>query len=117
MKAHRKIVMAVALVLPLMAITAICVALPQLRKLEEFGKAESVKGYWASLQDFHKEHGRYPTNEAEIASFFHIAEGTAPVHYVPPQDDGADEPILWWKEKTRAGVTVGITEAGTILKK
>ena len=117
MKARRKIVGAITLVMTLLAITAICVVVPQLRKLEEFGIAESVKGHWASLQDFQKEHGRYPTNEAEIASFFHIAEGTAPVHFVPPHDDGADEPILWWKEKTRSGVTVGITEAGAILKK
>jgi hypothetical protein len=117
MKARRKFVIAVALVLALMGIVLVCVAIPQLRKLEEFGAAESVKGYWASLQDFQKKHGRYPRDEAEIAAFFQIAAETAPVRYEPPYDDSADEPILWWKEKTRSGVTVGITEAGEIVKR
>jgi len=75
-----------------------------------------VKGYCASLHDFQKEHGRYPADEAEIVAFFRIEAGTAPVLYVPPHDDRADEPILWWKEKTKSGVTVGITEAGEIVK-
>ena len=117
MNARRRIVIAIALVLALMSIVAVFVAISQIRQFEEFGTAESVKGHWASLQDFRKEHGRYPRDEAEIAAYFQIAAGTAPVRYVPPHDENADEPILWWKEKTRSGVIVGITESGEIVKR
>lgn len=114
---RRRIVIAIALVLALMAIVVVFVAIPQLRQLEEFGTAESVKGYWAGLQNFQKEHGRYPRDEAEMAAYFQVTAGTAPVRYVPPHDDNADEPVLWWKEKTRSGVMVGITESGEIVKR
>jgi hypothetical protein len=117
MRTRQKIITVIAIILALMIVGVFGVAIPQLGKLDEFSKVESVKGYWASLQDFQKQHGRYPKDEAEIAAFFHIGVGTAPAHYVPPHDDTADEPILWWKEKTRSGVTVGITEAGSIVKK
>jgi hypothetical protein len=110
--------MVVVLVLAVIIIAAIwIIAIGQVRKLDEFAKVESVKGYWSSLQDFRKQYGRYPKDEAEIAAFFHTGVGAAPAAYVPPHDDSADEPILWWKDKTKSGVMVGITESGSIVRK
>lgn len=88
-----------------------------LRKLGEFGRAESCKGYWASLQDFVKQKGHYPKDDAEIASFFQTAPEKEPVEYVAPRDGSTDEVVLWWKRKTMFGVRVGITESGTIVKR
>jgi hypothetical protein len=88
-----------------------------LKRMGEFGCAESVKGYWASLQDFVKQNGRYPKDEAEIAAFFHTAPDKEPVEYIAPHDDNTDEVVLWWKKNTIFGVKVGITESGMIVKK
>jgi len=48
---------------------------------------------------------------------FHAAPGSEPVEYLPPQQSSGDEVILWWKWKTMLGVQVGITKAGTIVKR
>jgi hypothetical protein len=88
-----------------------------LKRISEFGRAESVKGYWASLQDFVKQNGRYPKGDAEIAAFFHTPPEKEPVEYIAPHDDSADEVVLWWKQKTMFGVRIGITESGMIVKK
>jgi hypothetical protein len=98
-------------------IATIGVAVGSLRKLGQFGRAEAVKGYWASLQEFEKQNGRYPKDSTEIAAFFHTGGGSEPVEYVPPSDGGGDEVILWWKDKTIFGVRIGITKSGAIVKK
>ncbi len=85
--------------------------------VEEFGRAESVKGYWASLQEFVKQQGRYPKDEAEIGAFFQTVPGKDPVEYVAPHDASSDEVVLWWKQRTLFGVQVGVTESGRIVKK
>lgn len=103
--------------LALAAVTALLIALGPVRKLGEFGRAEGVKGYWANLQDFEKQNGRYPRDDAEIAASFHITPGLEPVEYVPPSQSSGDAVILWWKEKTLFGVQVGITKSGTIVKR
>jgi hypothetical protein len=100
-----------------LALGSIVVIVVLLERIGEFGHAESVKGYWASLQDFVKQNGRYPKDDAEIASFFHISTEKEPVEYLAPHDDRADEVVLWWKQKTIFGVEVGITESGMIVKK
>jgi hypothetical protein len=87
------------------------------RKIGEFGRAEAVKGYWASLEEFENQNGRYPTNNAEIGAFFHATPGSEPVEYVPPQQGGRDDVVLWWKQKTLFGVQVGITRSGTVVKR
>ena len=107
----------VALGLMAIIIAMFGVAVGPLRKLGEFGRAEAVKGYWASLQAFEKQNGRYPKDSVEIAAFFHTAADSESVEYVPPRDGGADEVILWWKDKTIFGVRIGITKSGTIVKK
>jgi hypothetical protein len=117
MRSRRKILTVVALGVAAVIIAAVGVAIGPLRKLGEFGRAESVKGYWASLQEFEKQNGRYPKDTAEIAAFFHTATGSERVEYVPPGDNSADEAILWWKGKTMFGVKVGITKSGAIVKK
>jgi len=116
MRSRRKILTVVALGLAAVIIAAISVAIGPLRRVSEFGRAESVKGYWASLQEFEKQYGRYPKDTAEIAAFFHTATGSEPVEYVPPRDNGADEAILWWKDKTMFCVKVGVTRSGAIVK-
>jgi hypothetical protein len=107
----------VALVLAAIATVALLITIGPVRKLGEFGRAEAVKGYWASLQEFEKQKGRYPRDDAEIAAFFHTAPGSEPVEYVPPQQSSGDEVILWWKQKTMFGIQVGITKTGTIVKR
>jgi hypothetical protein len=110
---HKLIWLAVAAVI----IAAFLIAIGPVRKIGEFGIAEAVKGYWASLQDFEKQNGRYPTNNAEIGAFFHTTPGSEPVEYVPPQQGGSDDVVLWWKQKTLFGVQVGITRSGTVVKR
>ena len=101
----------------ILLVVLVAIVVGPLRKLGEFGRAESCKGYWASLQDFVKEKGHYPKGDAEIASFFQIAPEKEPVEYVVPRDDSTDEVVLWWRQKTMFGVRVGITESGTIVKR
>jgi hypothetical protein len=98
-------------------IAAFLIAVGPVRKIGEFGRAEAVKGYWASLQDFEKQNGRYPIDNAEIAAFFHTKPGSEPVEYVSPQQAGRDDVVLWWKQKTLFGVQVGITKSGTVVKR
>ncbi|OHE80231.1 MAG: hypothetical protein A2107_15560 [Verrucomicrobia bacterium GWF2_62_7] len=90
---------------------------PPLKRISEFGRTESVKGYWLGLQDFVKQNGRYPKDNAEIAAFFSTAPEKEPVVYMAPHDNSADEVVLWWKQKTMFGVTIGITESGVIVKR
>jgi hypothetical protein len=117
MRTRTRIWAVVALVLAAIAIGALLFAIGPGRKLGEFSRAEAVKGYWASLQEFEKQKGRYPRDDAEIAAFFHTAPGAEQVEYVPPQQSSGDEVILWWRQKTLFGVQVGITKAGTIVKR
>jgi hypothetical protein len=91
-----------------------------LERFAEFDRAESVKGYWASLQEFVKQNGHYPKNDKEIGAFFHLTSEElkqAPVEYVIPHDTNADEVVLWCKPRTFLGVSVGITENGEVIKK
>jgi hypothetical protein len=99
------------------AVVAVLIFVGPVRKISEFNRAERVKGYWASLQDFERKHGRYPKDNAEIAAFFHIDAGSEPVVYVPPDEHSEDQVVLWWKQKTVFGVQVGITRSGTIVKR
>ena len=110
---HNSIWLAIAVAV----IAAVLIATGPVRKIGEFGRAEAVKGYWASLEEFEKQNGRYPTNNAEIATYFRTTPGTEPVEYVPPQHNGNDEVVLWWKQKTLFGVQVGITRSGTVVKR
>ena len=116
MRSRRRIWFLITLGLAAIIIAGIGVALGPVRKVGEFGRAESVKGYWASLQEFEKRKGRYPKDSAEIAAFFHTTAGSEPVEYVSPRDGSGDEVILWWKDKTIFGVRVGITKSGVIVK-
>jgi hypothetical protein len=116
MKSRRRIWTFIVLGLAVVILAAIGVALGPVRKISEFGRAESVKGYWAGLQEFEKQKGRYPKDNAEIGAFFHIAADSEPVEYVPPHEASGDEVILWWKDKTMFGVRVGITKSGLIVK-
>jgi hypothetical protein len=116
MRSRRRIRTLIALGLAAVVIAAIGVALGPVRKVGEFVRAESVKGYWASMQEFEKQKGRYPKDNAEIAAFFHTTAGSEPVEYVPPRDGNGDEVVLWWKDKTVFGVKVGITKSGVIVK-
>jgi hypothetical protein len=100
-----------------MMVIAIGVVAGPVRKMGEFGRAEAVKGYWASLQEFEKQKGRYPKDNAEIAAFFHTVADSEPIEYVPPRDGSGDEVILWWKNKMIFGVRVGINKSGIIVKK
>ena len=97
-------------------IAAFLLAIGPVRKIGELGRAEAVKGYWASLQEFEKQNGRYPKDNAEIAAFFHTTPSSEPVEYVQPQE-GKDDVVLWWKKKTLFGVRVGITRSGTVVKR
>ena len=117
MRSRRRIWTIIALGLAAIIIVAIGVAVGPVRKVGEFGRAEAVKGYWASLQEFEKQKGRYPKDNAEIAAFFHTTADSEPVEYLPPGHGTADEVILWWKDKTVFGVRVGITKSGVIVKK
>ena len=116
MKPSRKTLRHVLVGLSVLLVVLVAIIVGPLKRLGEFGNAESVKGYWASLQDFVKQNGRYPKDDAEIGAFFHTAADKEPVEYVAPHDDSADEVVLWWKQKTMFGVRVGITESGTIVK-
>jgi hypothetical protein len=118
MRQRRRIWTIIALgVAAVSVVVAIGVAVGPVRKVGELGRAEAVKGYWASLQEFEKQKGRYPNDNAEIAAFFHTAADSEPVEYVPPSGGTGDEVILWWKDKTVFGVRVGITKSGEIVKK
>jgi len=117
MSTRRKACTVIGLALAAVAIATLLIIIGPVRKIGEFGRAEAVKGYWASLQDFEKEKGRYPADDAEIAAFFHATPGSEPVEYMPPRQSSGDEVILWWKEKTLFGVQVGITKSGTIVKR
>lgn len=91
-----------------------------LKHVGEYFYAEDVKGYWATLQEFVEEKGRYPKDEAEIGAYYNVTLEQLkqePVVYVPPHSTNADEVVLWWKKKTIFGVKVGITESGVIVKK
>lgn len=103
-------------VLSVLTVLSVVIILGPLKHLVEFERAESVKGYWASLQDFVKENGRYPNSESEIGVFFRTAPDKEPAEYVAPGDDRVDEVVLWWRQKTIFGVRIGITESGTIVK-
>ena len=116
MRSRRRIWSIIALGLAVIIIAAIGAAVGPVRKVSEFVRAEHVKGYWASLQEFEKQKGRYPKDNAEIAAFFHAAADSEPVEYVPPRDGSGDEVVLWWKDKTVFGVRVGITKSGLIVK-
>jgi hypothetical protein len=105
----------IGLIIGVIALGSIIVV--PLKRIGEFGRAESVKGYWASLQEFVKQNGRYPKDDAEIGAFFHTAPEQEPVEYLAPHDTNADEVVLWWKQRTMFGVRVGITESGAIVKK
>lgn len=96
---------------------ALLATIGPLIRVIEFGYAEGCKGYWASLQEFVKQNGRYPKDEAEIGNFFKIEAGKEPVEYIAPHDETTDEVILWWKEKSLLVRKVGITESGVIVKK
>lgn len=90
-----------------------------LKKVGEFAAAEEVKGYWATLQVFLNKNGRYPKDEEEIGSFFHVSPNQLrlePVEYLAPRGTNADEVILWRKKKTMFGVRVGVTESGAIVE-
>src|SRR5436190_19560429 len=117
MRTRRRTWTFIALALATIGVGAALIAGGPVRKIGEFGRAEAVKGYWASLQDFEKQNGRYPTNNVEIAEFFHTEPGSEPVEYVPPQTGSDDEVVLWWKQKTVFGVRVGITKSGAIVKR
>lgn len=86
------------------------------KRFIEFGMAETVKGYWASLHDFEKRNGRYPKDNAEINAFFHDDTARTPVEYVPPSTTNAYEVILWHKGTTLLGAHIGITRSGEIVK-
>jgi len=86
------------------------------KRFSEFGMAETVKGYWASLNDFEKKNGRYPKDNAEINAFFNDDTAKAPVEYVPPSTTNANEVILWYKGTTLLGAHIGITKSGDIVK-
>lgn len=103
--------------LGVLAVVLVAIIVGPLKRLGEFGCAESVKGYWGTLQDFVKQNGHYPKDEAEIGAFFHVTPDKEPVQYVAPRYESADEVVLWWKQKTMFGVRVGITESGMIVKK
>ena len=80
-----------------LGVALIVIAAMSVRPLERFGefdRAESVKGYWASLQHFVEENGRYPKDDKEISAFFHTTSEKEPVNYIPPQDTNADEVVL-----------------------
>ena len=106
------IIIGIALVVLIKALNA-----GPVRELEEFGCAGGCKGYWATLQNFVKQKGRYPKDKAEIGAFFHTVPGSDPVEYVAPEDEKTDEVVLWWKQKTKFGIRIGITESGVIVKK
>ena len=91
-----------------------------LERFGEFDRAEGVKGYWASLQEFVKQNGHYPKGDAEIGAFFHMTPDElkhAPVEYVAPHGTNADEVVLWCRPRTIFGVRIGITESGKIVRK
>lgn len=117
MKSNRKTSKIVTIGCSFVAVAGIALGLKILLQFEEFGRTEAVKGYWASLATFHNQFGRYPKDTAEISEFFKNDADFAPVEYVKPLDDNADETILWWKDRTRFGVMIGITESGDIVKK
>ena len=117
MRTRRRTWTFIALALAAIGLGAVLMAAGPVRKIGELGRAEAVKGYWASLQDFEKQNGRYPTNNAEIAQFFHTELGSEPVEYVPPQTRSDDDVVLWWKQKTIFRVQVGITKSGAIVKR
>jgi hypothetical protein len=60
MRSPKRIWVFSAAVLAAVAVAAVFLAVGPLRKIAEFGRAEAVKGYWTSLQDFEKQSGRYP---------------------------------------------------------
>jgi hypothetical protein len=117
MKPSRKSLRLALVGLIVLAVVLVAVIVGPIKRVGEFGRAESVKGYWASLQDFVKQNGHYPKGDAEIAAFFHTAPEKEPVEYVAPHDDSADEVVLWWKQKTMFDVKVGVTESGMIVKR
>jgi hypothetical protein len=117
MKLSAKTLRFVAVGLVIFLAVLVVIIVGPLRKLGEFGRAESCKGYWATLQDFVKQKGHYPKDDSEIAPFIQTAPEKEPVEYVAPRDDAIDEVVLWWKQKTMFGVRVGITESGTIVKR
>ena len=86
------------------------------QRFSEFGMAETVKGYWASLNDFEKKNGRYPKDNAEISAFFRDDTAKAPVEYMPPSTTNANEVILWYKGTTLLGARIGITKSGDLVK-
>src|SRR5262245_21222562 len=116
MSTRRRAWTIIGLALVAIAVATLLIIIGPVREIDEFGRAEEVKGYWANLQEFEKQKGRYPADSAEIAAFFHTTTGSEPVEYVLPHQSG-DEVILWWKEKTLFGIQVGITKSGAIVKR
>ena len=86
------------------------------QRFSEFGMAETVKGYWASLNDFEKKNGRYPKDNSEINAFFRDDTAKEPVEYMPPSTTNANEVILWYKATTLLGARIGITKSGDMVK-
>jgi hypothetical protein len=108
----------IGLVISVLAIGGLLVV--DLERLGEFERAEGVKGYWASLQEFVKQNGHYPKDDKEFGAFFHMTPEElkqAPVEYVALHDNNADEVVLWCKPRTIFGVRIGITESGEVVKK
>ena len=106
------------LVISVIAIGGLLVV--NLERFGEFDRAEGVKGYWASLQEFMKQNGHYPKDDTEIGAFFHMTSEElkqAPVEYMAPHNTNADEVVLWCKPRTILGVRIGIAESGKIVKK
>jgi hypothetical protein len=60
----------IGLVTSVLAIGGLLVV--NLERFGEFDRAEGVKGYWASLQEFVKQNGHYPKDDKEIGAFFHM---------------------------------------------
>jgi hypothetical protein len=96
-----------------------CYGVLGFKSIDEFEKAEGAKGHWVGIQQFVKANGRYPTNEAEVGTFFHETPEELkqePVEYVAPRDFNGDDVILWYRKKTIFGVRIGVTQTGSVVK-
>ena len=119
MKTHSKTLRRVALGLGIALLVLGGISIYPLKRLSEFSCAETVKGYWASLQPFVQTNDRYPRDDAELGALFHetpIQLQSEPVVYLAPHDTNTDEVVLWLKQRSLFGAKIGITESGVIIK-
>ena len=119
MKTPGKTLRRVALGLGIALLVLGGISIYPLKRLSEFSCAETVKGYWASLQPFVQTNGRYPRDDAELGALFHetpVQLQNEPVVYLAPHDTNTDEIVLWLKHRSLFGAKIGITESGMIVK-